>query len=542
MLDLKLIRQNPDQIKIALAKRSSDLIASVDQILDFDKQKRSLQTTADELKAKRNSLSKSVKSPEEAQNIKIEVKKINEEITIIDLQLAKLDEQIAQIALYTPNAPLGDVPEGLNESQNRVVHTWGQAPQLTNPQTHYDLAEKIGLIDFENTSRFAGARLSTFIGWGARLERALIQFMLDTAAENGYTEFAPPALVREQTLQGTGQLPKFAADLYHLEGTEQYLIPTAEVPLTSFFAGDKPLPGIGLPKRICAYTPCFRSEAGAAGRDTRGLIRQHQFDKVELVHLCKPIDSETEHERLVRHAETLLEKLGLHYRRLLLCTGDMGFSAAKCYDLEVWFPAQNAFREISSCSNCTDFQARRLNLRFKPNTQSKAEFVHTLNGSGLAVGRTWAAIVENYQLEDGSGFKVPEVLQKYLGTKIIRYPDSVRILIIDDALFMRTVLKDIFQNAGYELAAEALNGQEGIDKFISLRPDLTIIDIAMPDIDGLEVLKQIKKIDPNAKVIMCSALNSTEMIEEALKEGAADFVIKPFQAQRVKEAIEKVLQ
>jgi seryl-tRNA synthetase len=384
MLDLKYIRQNPEEVIEALAKRSSAYRKSIENIFDLDKKRRELQVQSDELKARRNLLSKSVKSAEDAERIKVDVKNINEQVAALDESLNELDNEIKNGVLYTPNLPLLSVPIGKDEIDNQVLKTWGKPPELKDPKPHWEIGEQLGILDFENTARLSGTRLSTFIGWGARLERALIQFMLDEAFAANYTELAPPVIINSKVLQGTGQLPKFAEDLYHLENTEQYLIPTAEVPLTGFYANEKALSEDELPKRLCAYTPCFRSEAGSAGRDTRGLIRQHQFDKVELVHICKSENSEEEHEKLVRQAENILEKLGLHYRKVLLCTGDMGFSAAKCYDLEVWFPSQGAFREISSCSNCTDFQARRLNLKFKRN--GKNELVHTLNGSALAVG------------------------------------------------------------------------------------------------------------------------------------------------------------
>lgn len=418
MLDLKVIRQNPEEIKTKLAKRNNTFAASIYEIVEIDKQKREIQQKADELKSRRNTLSKSVKSQEEAETIKLEVKAINEEINSLDALSTSLDQKLEDITLYIPNIPLDDIPVGKDETENKVIKHYPLTPLKVGAgkitaKSHWEIGEALGIIDFENSSRLSGTRFSTFIGQGAKLQRALIQFMLDEASANGYTEIAPPAIINGEILRGTGQLPKFAEDLYHLENTDQYLIPTAEVPLTGFYAA-KPLNHDELPKRLCAYTPCFRSEAGAAGRDTRGLIRQHQFDKIELVHLCKPEESEAEHEKLVSQAESILEKLELPYRRVLLCTGDMGFSAAKCYDLEVWFPSQGAYREISSCSNCTDFQARRLGLKFKRDAKSKPELLHTLNGSSLAVGRTWAAVVENYQFADKLGFRIPEALKKYL--------------------------------------------------------------------------------------------------------------------------------
>ncbi|MDX1919488.1 MAG: serine--tRNA ligase [Candidatus Caenarcaniphilales bacterium] len=421
MLDLKLIRQNPEEFKTQLSRRNPELVVQIDEITKIDEKKREFQKQTDDLKSQRNSLSKSVKSKEEAEGIKEKAQIINNQIAELDKQLNELDESLNNILAYIPNTPQEEVPTGRDENENVIVHTKGEIPKIENPLTHYELGETLGIIDFERTAKLSGARFSSFLGWGAKLQRAIIQFMLDEASNAGYLEISPPVIINASVLQGTGQLPKFKADLYHLEpdpesGLDQYLIPTAEVPLTGFFASENALNIAELPKRLCAYTPCFRSEAGAAGKDTRGLIRQHQFDKIELVHICLPEESTNEHEKLSAHAESLLEKLGLPFRRLLLCTGDIGFSASKCYDLEVWLPSQGKYREISSCSNCTDFQARRLNLRFKRDQKSKPEFLHTLNGSGLAVGRTWAAIVENYQTPDGRGIVVPEALRKYLGT------------------------------------------------------------------------------------------------------------------------------
>jgi seryl-tRNA synthetase len=412
MLDLKLIRQNPEAVKAALGKRKLEYIKAIDELIIIDEKKRIIQQKADELKSERNNLSKSIKSQDEAINIQAQVKSINAQIQVLDQEQITLNEALEAIILYMPNLPSSDTPDGKDERENQEIHSWGNKPILNSPKPHWEIAEALGILDFENTTRLSGSRFGSFIGQGAKLQRALIQFMLEEAANANYLELSPPAIIQGQILRGTGQLPKFAEDLYHLENTDQYLIPTAEVPLTGFYANGQALKEADLPKKLCAYTPCFRSEAGAAGRDTRGLIRQHQFDKIELVHICKPEDSFSEHEKLVRQAENILEKLELPYRRILLCAGDMGFSASKCYDLEVWFPSQNQYREISSCSNCTDFQARRLNLKFK--RDQKNELVHTLNGSGLAVGRTWAAIVENYQLDNKLGFKIPKVLQDYM--------------------------------------------------------------------------------------------------------------------------------
>jgi len=413
MLDIKDLRTNPDKYKEALSKRNTGYIQQIDELLSLDEQKRKYQTQTDELKSQRNSLSKSIKSKEEAEEIKTKVQEINKQIQELEEESEKISEQTDNISWYLPNIPFDDVPVGKDETENQEILKWGNIPEIKNPKAHDEIAVELNLWDQENTTRLVGTRFSSYLGYGAMLQRALISFMLEEAFNAGYFEISPPAIIHADILKGTGQLPKFAEDLYHLEDTEYYLIPTAEVPLTGFYAGDKILQEEEIPKRLCAYTPCFRKEAGAAGKDTRGLIRQHQFDKVELVHICQPEDSEAEHQKLVNQAENILQKLELPYRKLLLCTGDMGFSAHKCYDLEVWFPSQNTYREISSCSNCGDFQARRLNLKFKNKETGKNEFCHTLNGSGVAVGRCWAAVIENYLQEDGS-VKIPKVLKKYM--------------------------------------------------------------------------------------------------------------------------------
>ena len=414
MLDVKAIRENPEFFIEKLSLRDLNYSSLLNDLLTYDKEKRKFQAELEELKSKRNSLSKSVKSPEDAERIKAEVKKINEYAQSIESKVQEKELEIENIIWILPNVTADDVPKGKDESENVELKKWGTPKEINNPKEHFEIAEKLGMLDIENTVRVCGSRFSSFVGAGARLQRALINFMLEEAYLNGYTEISPPAIVNSTALKGTGQLPKFKEDLYELP-EQQYLIPTAEVPLTNFFAIDKPIQEQELtesfPRRLCAYTPCFRKEAGSAGKDTRGIIRQHQFDKIELVHVCLPEQSEEEHERLTRHAEGLLEKLELPYRRIILCSGDIGFSARKCYDIEVWFPSQNKYREISSCSNCGDFQARRMNFRFKKTT--KTEFFHTLNGSGLAVGRCWAAILENYLQDDGR-VKIPDVLKKYM--------------------------------------------------------------------------------------------------------------------------------
>jgi seryl-tRNA synthetase len=335
-------------------------------------------------------------------------------IKTLDEKLKHFDEKLRAIQLTIPNIPHSSVAVGSDASANPVVRVVGEKPVFSfEPRAHWEIGPQLGLLDFDRAAKLAGARFALYTGLGARLERALASFMLDVQTKvHGYTEVLPPLMVNSACLQGTGQLPKFAEDLFKVEGTDYWLIPTAEVPVTNIYAGEI-LDGDRLPIRLTAWTPCFRSEAGSWGKDTRGLIRQHQFNKVELVKLTRPEESYNELESLTANAEEILRRLGLHYRVVSLCTGDLGFSSAKTYDLEVWLPGQNAFREISSCSNFEDFQARRANIRFRRDSKSKVEFVHTLNGSGLAVGRTWVALVENYQQADGS-ILVPPALRPYL--------------------------------------------------------------------------------------------------------------------------------
>ena len=425
MLDIKLIRKNPDFIKTELSKRNESYVSILDKLLSLDSEKKEKQVLLESLQAERNSLSKSVKSKEDSEKIKTQVIEINSQIALINSSYNELEEKISRVLLELPNLPSQDTPIGSDENNNIQIKTWGKIPELSQVKTHFEIAEELNLIDFENTSNISGTRFSSFTGDGAKLQRALINFMLDEASNAGYFEISPPVLVKSQSLRGTGQLPKFEEDLYKIQDCDLYLVPTAEVPLTGFFASEN-ISSQDLPKKLCAYTTCFRKEAGSAGKDTRGIIRQHQFDKIELVHLCAPENSKEEHEKLVSHAESILEKLELPYRRVQLCSGDLGFSAQKCYDLEVWFPSQKTYREISSCSNCGDFQARRLNFKFKKNSQSKAEFIHTLNGSGLAVGRCLAAILENYleiQTQDNNinklKIKIPKALVKYMHKEYI---------------------------------------------------------------------------------------------------------------------------
>lgn len=387
----------------------------------LDQERRERITATERLKAERNKASDEIarrkKAKEDASSLLSEMKRVSEEIKLADERIAELDTRLADFMLTVPNRPHGSVPVGHDASANVEVRRWGAPPKFDfMPRPHWEIAERAGVLDFQRAAKMSGARFAVYRGLGARLERALAAFFLNTHAANGYTEILPPFLVNTAALTGVGQLPKFAADMFHLEGTDLWLTPTAEVELTSVYR-DETLDADLLPIKLCAWTACFRSEAGAAGKDTRGLKRQHQFQKVELFKFTRPDQSYDELESLVANAEQVLRKLGLHYRVVLLCTGDMGFASSKTYDIEVWLPSANEFMEISSCSNTEAFQARRSGIRFKPKT-GKSEFVHTLNGSGLAVGRTWLAIIENYQRADGSVL-IPEALRAFVGTDLI---------------------------------------------------------------------------------------------------------------------------
>lgn len=422
MIDIKLIRKEPDKVKALLKKRGESWLALIDEVIELDKKHREELQIKQELEAKRNTLSKAVGAKKsKAEDAEAEMKELAE-IKAKMKEIADnepiLFEKQSSILAGIPNMPAEDVPEGKDEEDNQEIFQWGELPKFNfTVKEHDELGKELGMFDFERGVKIAKSRFTLLKNWGAKLERALINFMLDKAAENGYSETMPPIIVNKESLYGTGQLPKFAEDLYRIADEDLYLIPTAEVPLTNIYR-DEILDAGSLPVHLCAYTPNFRSEAGSASKDTRGIIRQHQFNKVELVKICKAENSEAEHEKLTQDAESILQTLNLPYRKMLLCSGDMGFSAKKCYDLEVWFPGQNKYREISSCSNFGDFQARRAQIRFKPEPKAKAELLHTINGSGLAIGRTVAAILENYQQEDGS-IKVPEVLQSYLKTSVI---------------------------------------------------------------------------------------------------------------------------
>jgi len=384
----------------------------------IDQERRERITFAEQLKGRRNKASEEIprrkKAGEDVSALLAEMKQVSEEIKLADERIAELDAKLSDFMLNVPNIPHSSVPVGRDATANVEARRWGAPPKFNfAPRPHWEIAEGAGILDFQRAAKIAGTRFAIYRGLGARLERALAAFFLDNHAANGYTEILPPFLVNTAALTGVGQLPKFAADMFHLEGTDLWLTPTAEVELTSFYR-DETLEMEELPIKLCAWTACFRSEAGAAGKDTRGLKRQHQFQKVEMFKFTRPDQSYEELETLVANAEQILQKLGLHYRVVLLCTGDMGFASSKTYDIEVWLPSANEFMEISSCSNTESFQARRSGIRFKPKG-GKSEFVHTLNGSGLAVGRTWLAIMENYQQADGSVL-IPETLRPYLGT------------------------------------------------------------------------------------------------------------------------------
>jgi seryl-tRNA synthetase len=417
MHDLNYFRDHLDEFAEMAKRRNTTL--DLDGFRALDKERRELIRENEERKAQRNKASDEIarlkKARESADTLLAEMKQLSEKIKQSDERIGEMDARQRDFLLTIPNIPHKSVPYGKGAEGNQEVRRWGNAPEFSfQAKPHWEVGEKAGILDLEAAARITGARFAVYKGWGARLERALANFFLDVhTREHGYTEILPPFLVNTASLMGAGQLPKFAADLFKLENTDFWLTPTSEVELHNLYR-DSTLSEEQLPIQVTAWTACFRSEAGAAGKDTRGILRQHQFQKVELFKFTHPDKSYEEHEALVRNAETILQKLGLHYRTMLLCTGDMGFASAKTYDLEVWLPSSNEFREISSCSNCEAFQARRAGIRFKPKRQGKSEYVHTLNGSGLAVGRTWIAIVENYQQEDGSIF-IPEALRPYMG-------------------------------------------------------------------------------------------------------------------------------
>ncbi len=442
MLDLGFVRANLELVEAKLRARGADPAALLGDFRSLDKSRRDAITQSEQLKARRNELSQQVGAlkksgrHDDAAAVMDETRALKTRLDELDSAAAALDERMRLALASVPNLTRDEVPAGTSEADNQVVKTWGEPKKYDfEPRPHWEVGESLGILDLERAAKLSGARFAVYMGAGARLERALIGFMLDMhTAQHGYTEVLPPFMVNSKSLFGTGQLPKFAEDLFRcsdadadaaargeFKDSDHWLIPTAEVPVTNLYR-DEILDETRLPISLTAYTPCFRAEAGAAGKDTRGIIRQHQFQKVELVKFTRPEHSDAEHEKLTRHAEEILEALDLPYRRVLLCSGDTGFSSAKTYDLEVWLPGQRLYREISSCSNFEAFQARRANIRFRPGgAKAKPEFIHTLNGSGLAVGRTWLAILENYQQADGSVL-IPEPLRPYMGglDKIVR--------------------------------------------------------------------------------------------------------------------------
>ncbi len=424
MLDLGFVRDHPDLIREMAENRGVSL--DLDSFQSIDSERRRLITESERLKALRNRASEDIgrrkQAGEDIAALAAEMKRTSQQVKEFDERVAALDDRLRQFLLTVPNLPHASVPIGHGAADNIEVRRWGRPPAFDfAPRPHWEVAESAGILDLARAARIAGSRFALYRGLGSRLERALANFFLDVhTREHGYTEYLPPFVVSTESLTAVGQLPKFAADMFHLEGTDWWMTPTAEVELTNLYR-EETLDPDSLPLRVCAWTACFRSEAGAAGKDTRGIVRQHQFQKVELYKFTLPQQSYEELEALVRDAEDLLQRLGLHHRVVQLCTGDMGFASAKTYDLEVWLPSTGGFMEISSCSNCEAFQARRAGIRYRPKSGGRSDYVHTLNGSGLAVGRTWVAIVENYQQADGS-ILLPEVLRPYMGVDRIPGP------------------------------------------------------------------------------------------------------------------------
>jgi seryl-tRNA synthetase len=422
MLDLNFVRGNLELVEAKLRARGMDSEALLGNFRELDQERRSRITQAETLQAQRNKLSQEVarsrKAGADASQITAvmdQTRELKQETEELERSAARAEEAMRALLATLPNLTQDSVPAGKSEADNVEVLRWGQQPAFDfAPKPHWELGESLGILDLQRAAKISGARFAVYWGLGARLERALASFMLDVhTREHGYLEVLPPFLVNSDSLFGTGQLPKFAEDLFKTEGSDHWLIPTAEVPVTNLYR-DEVLEEAKLPLSLVAYTPCFRSEAGSYGKDVRGIIRQHQFQKVELVKFARPDQSNEEHEKLTGHAEAILQRLHLPYRKVLLCSGDTGAASSKTYDLEVWLPGQGLYREISSCSNFEAYQARRANIRYKPLNKNKSEFVHTLNGSGLAIGRTWLAILENYQQADGT-VRVPKVLQPYMG-------------------------------------------------------------------------------------------------------------------------------
>ncbi len=418
MLAREYLREHADDYREALKRRGATV--DLERFIEVDADRRRTIARVEQLKNQRNVASQEIaalkKKKQDATEQIDAMKRVGDEIKELDGRLAQIEEELSNLELYFPNVPHESVPVGADESANRVERTWGEKPKFNfTPKAHWDIGADLGIIDFDRAAKITGTRFAILSGAAAQLSRALMAFMLDTHTEKGYREILTPFMVNADSMRGTGQLPKFEADLFKLAGEKQfYLIPTAEVPVTNLYR-DEILDGATLTQSFCSYSPCFRSEAGAAGKDTRGLIRQHQFEKVELVKFTTPEKSWEEHERLTKDAEAILQALNLHYRVMTLSTGDMGFTSAKTYDIEVWLPGQDTFREISSCSNFLDFQARRANIRYR-NAEKKVQFVHTLNGSGLPLGRSLIAVLENYQREDGS-IEIPQALRPYMKGK-----------------------------------------------------------------------------------------------------------------------------
>ncbi len=422
MLDIRLMKENPTLVKEKLASRQKDYSAEIDRILTLDEQRRALIADTEAKRARQNVVSKQIpqwkKEGKDISSIMAEMKSLSEQVKVDNDKINELDAEIERIMLFLPNLPDDSVPYGKDDQENVEIRRWGEPRTFDfEPKAHWDIGADFKILDPETAAKIAGTRFTVYRGMGARLERAVISFYLDTHTARGYTEIMPPYMVNRDSMRGTGQLPKFEEDAFRVANNDFFLIPTAEVPVTNMHRGEI-LHSEALPIKYCAYSACFRAEAGSAGRDTRGLIRQHQFNKVELIKFAHPDHSYEELEGMTLDAQYVLQQLGLPHRVVCLSTGDMGFSAAKTYDIEVWMPSYGRYVEISSCSNCVDFQARRANIKFKE-AGGKARFAHTLNGSGVAVGRTVAAILETYQNDDGS-VTVPEVLRKYVGTDVIR--------------------------------------------------------------------------------------------------------------------------
>ena len=423
MLDIKIIRENPDKVKAALKTRHADYDEYIDSILEIDEKRRKLSTETDNLKAEQNRVTKQIpimkKNGENTDAVMAEMKEISEKIKADNAVISELEAKQKDTLLRIPNIPSDTTPVGKDDSENVEIRKWGEPSAFDfEPLAHWDIGKNLNILDPETAAKVTGARFHFYKGLGARLERAVISYFLNTHTENGYTEVLPPYMVNRASMTGTGQLPKFEEDAFKLANNDYFLIPTAEVPVTNMHR-DEIITGDSLPIKYCAYSACFRAEAGSAGRDQRGLIRQHQFNKVELVKFVEPETSFDELEKLTNDAEKVLQGLGLPYRVVALSTGDIGFSSAKTYDIEVWMPSYNRYVEISSCSNFMDYQARRAGIRYKKTPKDKAQFVHTLNGSGVAVGRTVAAILENYQNADGS-VTIPEALVPFMGTDTIK--------------------------------------------------------------------------------------------------------------------------